>query len=112
DAEMEISVASVTRSRDDQRRAPGPRGGSSVRPVDRVRGTRDVLPGEYEASQRLVATLSRNATAHGYQFIDSPVLEHTELFLRKSGGDRIAQLYSFNHRGRDLALRPEFTASV
>jgi histidyl-tRNA synthetase len=40
------------------------------------------------------------------------VLEHTELFLRKSGGDRVAQLYAFEHRGRSLALRPEFTASV
>lgn len=40
------------------------------------------------------------------------MIEHTELFVRKSGGERLAQLYEFEHRGRALALRPEHTASV
>ncbi|HUG14027.1 MAG TPA: ATP phosphoribosyltransferase regulatory subunit [Thermomicrobiales bacterium] len=77
-----------------------------------MRGTRDVLPAEWESTRNTVDGLAANAMAHGYRFIETPILEHTELFLRKSGGDRVAQLYSFTHRGRDLALRPEFTASA
>ena len=39
-------------------------------------------------------------------------MEPTELFLRKSGGDRVAQMYAFRYRDREIALRPEHTASV
>jgi histidyl-tRNA synthetase len=83
-----------------------------ARPVDRVRGTHDLLPGDVGATSGLLRQLHETAIAWGYLPVEPPVLEHTELFLRKSGGDRVAQLYSFNHRGRDLALRPEFTAPV
>jgi histidyl-tRNA synthetase len=58
--------------------------------------------------QKLLETMR----LHGYQMIDTPVLEHTELFLRKSGGERVAQMYAFNFRDREIALRPEYTASV
>ncbi len=49
---------------------------------------------------------------HGYRRLETPVVEHAELFARKLGGERLAQTYQFNFRGRDLALRPEHTASV
>jgi len=83
-----------------------------ARPVERVRGTHDLLPEERDEIDGLRAALIDNARLHGYRAVETPVLEATELFLRKSGGDRVAQLYSFAYRGRDLALRPEFTASV
>ncbi|HMM42361.1 MAG TPA: ATP phosphoribosyltransferase regulatory subunit [Thermomicrobiales bacterium] len=83
-----------------------------ARPVERVRGTHDLLPEARDEIEGLTASLIDNARLHGYQPVETPVIEATELFLRKSGGDRVAQLYSFNYRGRDLALRPEFTASV
>jgi histidyl-tRNA synthetase len=91
------------------------KGTAAVRParhVERVRGTHDSLPGELAAARELIETLTSMAVLHGYRPIDTPILEHTELFLRKSGGDRVAQLYAFTHRGREMALRPEFTASV
>ena len=44
--------------------------------------------------------------------METPVIEHAELFARKLGGERLAQTYQFGFRGRDLALRPEHTASV
>lgn len=84
----------------------------SARPVDRVRGVYDRLANEQRAIERLKYVLSEVVQAHDYNFIETPVVEHTELFMRKSGGDRLAQIYAFNHRGRDLALRPEHTASV
>ncbi len=49
---------------------------------------------------------------YGYEFVETPVIEHTDLFVRKSGGERLAQTFEFTFRGRDLALRPEHTASV
>ncbi|MEX1157474.1 MAG: HisS family protein, partial [Thermomicrobiales bacterium] len=81
-----------------------------IRPVERVRGTGDRLAGELTQADALRRRLTANASAHGYEQVETPVLEHTDLFLRKSGGDRIAQLYAFEHRGRNLTLRPEFTA--
>ena len=44
--------------------------------------------------------------------MDFPVVESTELFLRKAGEERVQQMYAFRYRNRDLCLRPEFTASV
>ncbi len=49
---------------------------------------------------------------HGYRQVDTPIVEPTELFLRKSGGERVAQMYAFHYRERDIALRPEHTASI
>ncbi|MCH8103771.1 MAG: ATP phosphoribosyltransferase regulatory subunit [Chloroflexi bacterium] len=52
-------------------------------------------------------------SARGYKRIDTPIIELTELFLRKSGGELAAQLYSFTDPGGyEVSLRPEFTAPV
>ncbi len=58
--------------------------------------------------QRLIDAIAR----HGYRQVDTPIVEPTELFLRKSGGERVAQMYAFRYRERDIALRPEHTASI
>ena len=50
---------------------------------------------------------------HGYQVLETPVLEPTELFLRKSGGELAARLYNFTDQGGNrVSLRPEYTASI
>ena len=52
-------------------------------------------------------------SSHGYQCIDTPLLEPTELFLRKSGGELAARMYTFTDPGGNLvSLRPEFTSSA
>jgi len=80
--------------------------------IQRVRGTNDVLPRE-RASQQAALDQWRSLFAlYGYQPIDTPVLEPTDLFLRKSGEEIAARMYSFTHWNRNLCLRPEFTASV
>lgn len=84
----------------------------NARPVDRVRGVYDRLPVEHAALAELGNRLEALVRSHDYRFLETPVIEHTELFMRKSGGDRLAQIYAFNHRGRELSLRPEHTASV
>jgi histidyl-tRNA synthetase len=80
--------------------------------IQRVRGTNDVLPSERVAQQAALDRLQRLFTLYGYQPIDTPVLEPTDLFLRKSGEEIAARMYSFTHWNRSLCLRPEFTASV
>jgi histidyl-tRNA synthetase len=80
--------------------------------IERVRGTNDVLPPERTAQLAAEAELRRVFGLYGYQPIDTPVLEPTDLFLRKSGEEIAARMYSFTHWNRDLCLRPEFTASV
>ena len=49
----------------------------------------------------------------GYRLVDTPLLEETELFLRKSGGTLSSRLYGFvEPGGYEVSLRPEFTAPV
>jgi histidyl-tRNA synthetase len=81
-------------------------------PVDRLRGMADAGPATRKTREAVQRELIKTMHAHGYTLIDTPVLEHTELFLRKSGGERVAQMYAFNFRDREIALRPEHTASV
>ena len=50
---------------------------------------------------------------HHYKILDTPILEPTELFLRKSGGEIAARMYTFfDPGGNEVSLRPEFTSSV
>lgn len=50
---------------------------------------------------------------HGYSVLETPLLEPTELFLRKSGGELAARMYTFTDPGgNQVSLRPEYTASV
>lgn len=87
-------------------------GERSPTPVQRVRGTSDVLPPDDARLRRLEATLRSQFERYGYQGIQTPVIEPLELFLRKSGDEIVARMYSFSHWNRRLCLRPEPTASV
>lgn len=49
---------------------------------------------------------------HGYQLVEVPIVEQTDLYLRKSGEDIVTRMYDFVHQNRRLCLRPEMTASV
>ncbi len=80
------------------------------------RGTQDILPGTVEKWQYIESTAKELCRLYQYQEIRTPVFEHAELFLRGVGDTTdIVQkeMYVFKDRGnRDLALRPEGTASV
>ena len=72
----------------------------------------DALPGEDARLRALTVTLRDHFERFGYRGIDTPVLENLDLFLRKSGEEVAARMYSFTHWNRKLCLRPELTASV
>ena len=73
---------------------------------------RDVFGAEYAHCRQLQGKLEEHLRLHAYAAIDPPVLENTELYLRKSGEDTAARLYEFDFKSRRVALRPELTASV
>ena len=85
---------------------------SQTMTVERVRGMSDVPPAVLAARQQLADRMLAVCARAGYAPMDFPVLESTELFLRKAGEERVQQMYAFRYRNRDLSLRPEFTASV
>ena len=80
--------------------------------VERVRGMNDIPPSLHAAYEALAARILSECARAGYALMDFPVIESTELFLRKAGEERVQQMYAFRYRNRDLCLRPEFTASV
>ncbi|HAM46807.1 MAG TPA: ATP phosphoribosyltransferase regulatory subunit, partial [Alphaproteobacteria bacterium] len=48
--------------------------------------------------------------AHGYDFIEPPILEPADVFLEQSGEDIRRRIYAFNDAsGQELCLRPELT---
>lgn len=49
----------------------------------------------------------------GFVEYETPILEDTALYLKKSGGELSSQLFRFEDQGgRDVTLRPEVTASL
>ena len=80
--------------------------------LERVKGTNDTLPPAAAQQRHVEESLLHFFASYGYRQIDVPLLEHTDLYLRKAGEDTLARLYSFTYQNRKLALRPELTASV
>jgi histidyl-tRNA synthetase len=80
--------------------------------IQRIRGTNDLIPPQDEVLRDLARGLRDHFELYGYAGINTPVIENLDLFLRKSGEEIAARMYTFTHWNRKLCLRPEFTASV
>jgi len=80
--------------------------------IEAVRGMHDILPSEQHTLARIRIMLEDLLARYGYAMLDLPVIEHRDLYLRKLGEELVGRVYEFNFGGRDLALRPEWTASV
>jgi histidyl-tRNA synthetase len=82
-----------------------------------LRGMNDLLPGESALWEWFESRMADWTRSYGYQLIRTPVLEHTDLFVRGIGEvtDIVEhEMYSFEDRlnGEQLTLRPEFTAGT
>lgn len=67
----------------------------------------------WKRSDDVLTGLRSHLGSRGYEPIDTPLLEETELFVRKAGGDLAGRLYNFiDPGGTPVSLRPEFTSSV
>ncbi len=88
-------------------------GGGASRQISGLAGMHALDTRAWEGRERALSCLRTHMAAHGYRPIDTPLLEETELFVRKAGGDLAGRLYNFTDPGGTaVSLRPEFTSSV
>lgn len=96
---------------------------SSENTYQTIRGMDDVLPEKASSvvyhSEAWVELRRRYADwveRHGFRYIETPVVEYTDLYKRTSGetSDIVSkEMYTFNDAGgRSLTLRPEGTAGI
>jgi len=82
----------------------------------RPKGTRDILPDEALLREWVLDRFKRVVKVYGFEEIQTPTFESTELFVRSSGETSdiaTKQMYSFkDKKGREISLRPEGTAGV
>ena len=83
--------------------------GSKV--IRRLPELRDLADADLEGVESAASVCREYFARRGYVRIETPLLEETELFLRKSGGELASRLYSFTEPGGyPVSLRPEYTA--
>ena len=84
--------------------------------IQAPRGTKDVLPQESAAWQAMEHVMRETCRLAGYREIRTPVIEHTELFLRGVGDTTDVvqkEMYTFEDKGgRSITLKPEGTAGA
>ncbi len=78
-------------------------------------GTRDITEPDAGRVRRLVEVFADEAVTAGFGQIITPMFEDVGVFVRLGEASDVVskELYSFKDKGgREIALRPEFTASV
>ena len=81
-----------------------------------VRGTYDLYSMAKKKAKKVIATASAVAEKYGFEEIETPIFEFTEVFSRNLGdtSDIVTkEMYVFQDRGGEsLTLRPEGTAGI
>lgn len=81
--------------------------------VPGVKYMRDFYPEEMRARQWIEDAWRRASEQAGFSPWDAPIVEHLDLYRRKSGDEIVGQLYTLTDQGeRELAIRPEMTPSL
>jgi histidyl-tRNA synthetase len=87
-----------------------------VKKLQAPRGTLDVLPQDARRRLEVIATADEVLSRAGYEPMETPVFEDTEVFARGVGESTdIVQkeMFTFEDKaGRSLTLRPEATAGI
>jgi histidyl-tRNA synthetase len=82
----------------------------------RVRGTQDIFGSDARRFARVVEAFEKVRRLYGFQRVELPVFEDTQVFARSIGetSDVVSkEMYTFPDRNGDsLTLRPEFTAGI
>ena len=78
-----------------------------------VRGMRDLIGEEAQAFTYIISNARETASLYGYKEVITPHVEPLELLSAKSGEEIRQRMFIFKDLGdRQVALRPEFTASI
>ena len=84
--------------------------------INKLKGVLDYYGKDMELFQFVRQNATDLCEAYGYQEVITPIIEQTEVFVRSAGaGSDVVgkEMYVFKDRGdRDIALKPESTASV
>ena len=84
--------------------------------IKNVKGTHDVFGDENNAYEKVESLMKSIAEIYAYKGVRPPVLEYNSVFVRGVGesSDVVRkEMYTFADKGgRDLTLRPEFTAGI
>ncbi len=84
--------------------------------VQNVRGMHDISGKSVALFNKIIHTAADIFTLHGFEHLITPIVEMSALFERNLGDDTDVvskEIYKFLDRGnKELALRPEFTASI
>ena len=84
--------------------------------INPVKGTHDIYGEEASLYQDIEARLIYVATLYNYKEIRTPIIEHTNLFVRGVGNSSDIvnkEMYTFDDKGgRSITLRPELTAGI
>lgn len=80
------------------------------------KGTVDILPEDQKYWDKIHKVVREVATDYGYEKIETPVFENTDLYLQGVGASTDIvekQMYTFKTAGGDsVTLRPEYTAGI
>ena len=78
-----------------------------------LKGFRDFLPKDEILRTDLIEKLTATYRSYGFVPIDTPVLEYSEILLRKSNGETEKQVFRFEDNGhRDVAMRFDLTVPL
>ncbi len=76
----------------------------------------DILPADQPYWERINQVIKNLARAYGFERLDTPILEETDLFVKGTGADTDIiekEMYTLRTKGGDqLTLRPEFTPAI
>ena len=78
-----------------------------------VRGMRDLIGEETQIFTEIIAKAREAAALYGFREVITPLVEPLELLSAKTGEEIRQRMFIFKDLGdRQVALRPEFTASI
>ena len=81
--------------------------------IKTLTGFRDFAPEDCAVRNYIFGAWRRVAQRFGFLEYEVPILESSELYLKKSGGEIAGQLFRFDDQGgRDVSVRPEVTPSL
>ncbi len=84
--------------------------------LQNVRGTYDLYGAAKRKNKKVIATAAATVEKYGFEEIETPIFEFTEVFARNLGdtSDIVTkEMYCFQDRGGEsLTLRPEGTAGI